>query len=203
MEKGAILLSLDATYTSHRNEGGTTLAGHGKKTPTARITSQFTNCIITAVLSDGMQLPSIMFTYNPKFKPVAGNRKRQKANLTTLQEELLAAGVTADRVVYMESPKGKQKYFMRETNALFLKFLNFHKETLQGLGTVIYFSDGGNAFKDGKESIIEKNNFGKHYMYPSCVHQFLSPNDNALHGVCVRFFSCDVDLLICYAMHIF
>jgi len=37
-------------------------------------------------------------------------------------------------------------------------------------------------FRDEEGSFIEKIGYGKHIFYPVCVHQFLSPNDNKLHG---------------------
>ena len=42
--------------------------------------------------------------------------------------------------------------------------------------------DGGNAYKRGKTSILETLGFKDHVSYPSDVHQWLSPNDNKLHG---------------------
>ena len=44
-------------------------------------------------------------------------------------------------------------------------------------------SDNGAAFKNENESVIEAEKYGKHVFYPACVHQYLSPNDNNLHGV--------------------
>jgi hypothetical protein len=44
-------------------------------------------------------------------------------------------------------------------------------------------SDNGNAFKKGEKSIIKELGYGKHLYYPASVHQYLSPNDNRLHGV--------------------
>ncbi len=42
--------------------------------------------------------------------------------------------------------------------------------------------DGGKAFKRQKASIFDNLGFKNHVTYPSDVHQFVSPNDNKLHG---------------------
>ena len=60
-------------------------------------------------------------------------------------------------------------------------FLEFHKETLQSQ-EVIFFSDNGSAFKNANGSVIEQMGYANHVFYPACVHQYLSPNDNKLHG---------------------
>ena len=39
------------------------------------------------------------------------------------------------------------------------------------------------SFRQDTMGIVEALHFGRHIFYPACVHQFLSPNDNALHGV--------------------
>jgi hypothetical protein len=44
-------------------------------------------------------------------------------------------------------------------------------------------SDGGASFKKKSESIFDDLSFKKAEVYPAPVHQYLSPNDNRLHGV--------------------
>ena len=43
-------------------------------------------------------------------------------------------------------------------------------------------SDNGNSFKENGADIFDLLEFERHYCYPAAVHQFLSPNDNRLHG---------------------
>ena len=43
--------------------------------------------------------------------------------------------------------------------------------------------DGGKSFKIKKTSIFDANGYARHVEYPSEIHQYLSPNDNSLHGV--------------------
>merc|ERR1711916_347144 len=87
-----------------------------------------------------------------------------------------------DRIVYDGKDAKEDRTFCREYNDMVRDFLEFHKETLEG-EDVVFLSDNGNAFRDGDESFIEKHGLGKHVFYPACVHQYLSPNDNRLHGV--------------------
>jgi hypothetical protein len=47
---------------------------------------------------------------------------------------------------------------------------------------VVVFSDNGRAFFPGGVSALEMLGFAKHVAYPAAVHQYLSPNDNRLHG---------------------
>lgn len=43
-------------------------------------------------------------------------------------------------------------------------------------------SDNGNALFPNGNSVLEAVGFCKHVPYPAVVHQYLSPNDNRLHG---------------------
>ena len=43
-------------------------------------------------------------------------------------------------------------------------------------------SDNGNAFKDDGVDIFDALGFKLHRSFPAAVHQYLSPNDNRLHG---------------------
>jgi hypothetical protein len=47
---------------------------------------------------------------------------------------------------------------------------------------VIVYHDGGNAFKEGGNSVFDSLGFKKHITYPTDVHQYLSVNDNNYHG---------------------
>lgn len=44
------------------------------------------------------------------------------------------------------------------------------------------FTDQGRAFCIGKKDVFERLGVKKHIRYPPMVHQYLSPNDNNLHG---------------------
>lgn len=182
VKKGTLLCSLDFTYTSHRTSNPTTLAGRGKRNKAKMKISRFTNCVVTAVLSNGKQLPSIMYTYNADFRTDRKESKRRNDKRAHLEHMLSEFNISDDRICYDGKGVGEKGTFVREYNDMIRDFLEFHKREFEGKN-VIFFSDNGAAFKDGEESIIEKLGYGKHIFYPSCVHQFISPNDNKLHGV--------------------
>ena len=46
----------------------------------------------------------------------------------------------------------------------------------------VAFSDNGNSFFDNGESVLKAIGFEDHRCYPANVHQYLSMNDNPLHG---------------------
>ena len=69
-------------------------------------------------------------------------------------------------------------------------------------------SDNGNAFKDNGVDIFDAPGFKRHRYYPAAVHQYLSPNDNRLHGAAKKAwtesvvdFSDDV-LACCYLLNL-
>lgn len=182
LSKGVILCSIDFTYTSHRTAPPSSLAGKGRKSAAKKKISRHTNCIVTALLSDGTQLESIMYTLNSNFRTDRKKTKRRAGLESHLSDVLAAAGVAEDRIVYDGKLEGEKGTFCQEYKDMIRDFLEYHAEKLAGKN-IIFLSDNGNAFKDGEESLIEKLGYGKHIFYPACVHQYLSPNDNRLHGV--------------------
>jgi len=176
-----LMCSLDFTYTSHRTARPTTLAGRGRKTSVYSSKSRYTNCIITGVLSDGRQLDSILYTYNPSFRtdrPETALRKRQYEELSKHHRKY---SVKKNRVVYDGKLTGETRTFVREYDDMVRDFLEYHKEKLQAQ-EIVYLSDNGSAFYSANGSVVEQLGYGKHTFYPACVHQFMSPNDNKLHG---------------------
>lgn len=182
LKANTVLCSLDFTYTSHRTARPQSLAGRGRKSAARKKISRFTNCLVTALLSNGVQLDSILYTLNSDFRT---DRKKTKVRVAKEMKFSLALakyGISEDRTLYDGKLKGEKGTFAKEYSDMIRDFLEYHKDKLDGLD-VIFLSDNGNAFKDGEESIIEKLGYGKHIFYPACVHQYLSPNDNRLHGV--------------------
>jgi hypothetical protein len=73
----------------------------------------------------------------------------------------------------------------------------------------VVLTDGGKKIQGGQEDVFEKLGAAKHLVYPACVHQFLSPNDNDVHGAAkgkwrnyVRDFSDDVEACLTLLGHI-
>jgi 3-mercaptopyruvate sulfurtransferase SseA len=122
----------------------------------------------------------MLFTHDPRFNPERASnihlRQEQKEAYDAAFREY---GIDTDRVVYIEAKKnycGESPKHYED----FLKYYNVDKN-------VLILHDGGNAFKRKKTSIFEENGYEKHVTYPSAVHQYLSPNDNKLHGVKARW----------------
>ena len=70
------------------------------------------------------------------------------------------------------------KHFRAECPEIYKHFLGYYdipRDTL-------ILHDGGRAYKVGSKSIFEELGFTNDETYPSEVHQYLSPNDNSLHG---------------------
>lgn len=81
-------------------------------------------------------------------------------------------------VVINDNPNGNKQYVSEspELNKLFFGAYKINKN-------IILYSDNSNAFSDGSNDILKKLGFNFHQYYPAPAHQFLSPNDNGLHGV--------------------
>ena len=174
------ICSIDFTYTSHRtgNPQGYGPIGHTSPKTTKKVPS-FTNCIITCIWADGKNhTPAVLFTFNPKFR-----RDLSKTVARCLLEKALDAAleeydINPNRVVYVGKPKGEKRTYVPETAELVRLFFGVYGVEPK----TIIFSDEGNSFKEGAESVLDKLGFEKHITYPPSVHQYLSPNDNKLHG---------------------
>ena len=90
--------------------------------------------------------------------------------------------VKDERIVYDGKLAKETRTFVREYDGIVCDFLPYHKGTLKAQ-EVTYLSDNGSAFCNAYRSVIEQLGFGKHVFYPAWVHQYMSPNDNKLHGV--------------------
>ena len=176
-----LMCSLDFTYTSHRTSRPHTLAGSGRRTSAQFLKTRFTNCILTGLLSDGRQLESILYTYNSHFRTDRSKTARRQHLEDELSNVQKRYSVSDARIVYDGKDVKESRTFVREYDDMVRDFLEFHKETLQSQ-EVIFFSDNGSAFKNANGSVIEQIGYANHVFYPACVHQYLSPNDNKLHG---------------------
>ena len=107
-------------------------------------------------------------------RPSKKNTKRGREVRAIWVKALSDYGIDESRVDYK-----KCKYNYRgecaETYENFLSRYTVESDTL-------FLHDGGNAFKKQKVSIFDSLGFKSHVQYPSDVHQYLSPNDNKLHG---------------------
>lgn len=174
------IASVDFTFTSHRTERASSFAARGSaqamKTSAAPI---FTNCIVTCVWADGVnRTPPMLFTYNQEFRTDRKSTARRAAQVDHLKECLKRYGVSLDRVVYVGKLKGEKQQYVRESPDLLRRFF----KNYSGPKDVTVFSDSGNSFFEDGESVLVKLGFMEHECYPASVHQWLSPNDNRIHG---------------------
>ena len=95
--------------------------------------------------------------------------------LQTLEEY----GIDRSRVVCLAQATGPSPHYAKESATMLRMF--FQGVTIPA-GCVI-LSDDGTAFTSNSVDVLEELGFSKHVTYKSCVHQYLSPNDNQLHGV--------------------
>jgi hypothetical protein len=103
--------------------------------------------------------------------------------------------ISPDRIVVLEQPVGadgkkKAKKYVGESKGLVDMFMNHYADLDWEYAFVM--SDGGAAFKRGEVSAFEMYQCEKTYVFPSAIHQFLSPNDNKWHGVAKQKWRSDV-----------
>ena len=173
------LCSIDFVFSGHRRDlrsSWSPVGGAQPKSGTAE--STYTNCIITCVWADGKnRTPAMLFTFDQRFRRDRSPTERRRVQVAYLDECLTRYKIGVERIVYVGKEKGEGRKFVAESADLVRRFF----ETYGVKEDCTVLSDNGNAFKDDGVDIFDALNF-KHYCYPAAVHQFLSPNDNRLHG---------------------
>ena len=125
------MCSLDFTYSSHRTSKPTTLARRGRKASMYSPKTRYTNCIITGVLSDGRQLSSILYKYNPHFRTDRMPKKRRMALRDELSNIEKKYSVKDERIVYDGKLAKESGTFVREYDGMVCDLLSYHKGTLK------------------------------------------------------------------------
>lgn len=174
------LCSIDFTYTGHRTDRRTTYSKPGTAQPrSGKSRSSYTNCIVTCIWADGCnRTPSILYTYNQKFRTDRKQTEKRKVQVEHLTSTLKKYNINKSRVIYFGKQAKENRNYVSESPAIIRSFFQHHE--VQSNCTVL--SDEGGAFYEGSEDILLGLGFNKHITYPSVVHQFLSPNDNRFHG---------------------
>lgn len=175
-----LLVSLDFTYTGHRTDRRSGFAPIGGAQPkSSNAFADFTNCLVTAVWSDGVnRTPAVLFTYNNKFRLDRVGRKQWDQDKEWLLHCMEHYEIDSSRVVYMGKPHNESRVFVHESTELVHRFFQIYPT----IPSAIALSDNGNAFFPKGKSVLKEIGFRKHMPYPAAVHQYLSPNDNRLHG---------------------
>jgi len=175
-----LLASIDFTFTGHRTERSSSFASQGGSQPMLGASiSPYTNCIVTVVWADGMnRMPPMLFTYNPEFRRDRNTTARRTTLVQHLDDCLKETGIDANRIVYVGKEKDESRTYVTESSALLRIVFKHYKIPKQA----VILSDLGSSFIDQGKSVLLDLGFHKHVCYPAAVHQYLSPNDNRLHG---------------------
>lgn len=171
------ICSVDFTYTSQRNLLQRTFSLSGTSQPKVdRASSRYTNCIVTCVWADGInRTPSVLFTYNSAFRTDRTPTARRTEISKHLEREADRLQIKLARIVYIGKRTGETRTFVQESDGLLKSFFRYYEVPEETL----ILSDCGNALGGG---VLEDLGFSRHGQYPPAVHQYLSPNDNNLHG---------------------
>ena len=175
------LCSIDFTFTGHRTERRASFGVKGGAQPMEALQiSRFTNCIITCLWADGKnRTPPVLFTYNQEFRLDRPSSARRDEQVEHLRERLKHYGIATVRVIYIGKDKGEKETYATESPGLLRRFFELYKIPPEA----IVLSDNGNSFFEKGESVLKAAGFKKHICYPANVHQWLSVNDNPLHGL--------------------
>ncbi len=175
-----LVASVDFTFTGHRTDRRLSYAPAGGVQPkSSSACSQFTNCIVTVVWSDGVnRTPPALFTFNGRFRLDRVGRKVWVQERDKLEAALVRHGIEAKRIIYIGTEKNETRTYASESTEFLRRFFALYQVRRKG----VVFSDNGTAFFPGGASVLEALGFVKHVSYPAPVHQHLSPNDNRLHG---------------------
>jgi len=178
--KPSQLCSVDFTFTSHRSDRRVTYGLRGTSQPKSdQVISRFTNCIITCIWADGInRTPSVLFTYNQEFRFDRNETPRRLGQLDKLNRTLETSNIDPRRIIFVGKQKGEGRCYVPESSSLVRQFFALYK--VSSNWTVL--SDNGNSFKEDGKDIFQQLGFENHEYYPAAVHQYLSPNDNKLHG---------------------
>jgi hypothetical protein len=152
----------------------------------------FTNCIATLYYADGvMRHRPVLFTYSTWFNPNPAKTAKAQKKFRETEALMQKYGITWDDIVYFEGKPvngSKKLTYMKETPELVELF--FEKRWVDS--DVVLFSDDGKAFKEDGVPIL-RSYFDETGVYPPPIHQFVSPNDNNLHGAAKRQWRAAMD----------
>jgi hypothetical protein len=177
------LCSIDFVFTGHRTDRRVTYSRKGCAQPhSEKSISQYTNVIITLIWSDGKnrknRTPPILYTYNPAFRMDNATTPKRTEKFDRLVNLMNEYEITPNRVVYIGKESGEKRVKVSESPELLRNFFGQYKVKKE---TVI-LSDQGRAYFEGGNDVLLDLGFKTHATYPPPVHQYLSPNDNRLHG---------------------
>jgi hypothetical protein len=148
-----LLASVDFTFTGHRTDRRVSYAPAGGAQPKSGVAiTQFTNCIVTVVWSDGVnRTPPVLFTFNGKFRLDRVGRKVWVLEKDKLVNALARFSINEKRVIYIGDKKNETRIYASESADLLRRFF----ELYQVPPNVVVFSDNGRSFFPGGVSVLE------------------------------------------------
>lgn len=176
----SLIRSIDVVY-GRRPTGKTTTfspSGESKQVSNTK-PDTCTNAYVSMISADGVNhTPCMMYTHDKNMSMDQLDTVRGRAIVAKLVATMAEFGIDPQRVVHWES--GRR--WCSESPEMYEHFLNAQaKSELPDDALIMH--DGGGAFKRAKASIFPDLGLPNHVTYPAAVHQWLSPNDNNLHGV--------------------
>ena len=139
-------------------------------------TPTYTNCVVTLIWSDGVpRTPPVMFTNDPKFRDRDLTTYRRKQIRSEADSLFKNYNVDSYQVFWL----GGSSHYVPES----MEILGFYGAMVQVPKESVIFHDAGNAFMSQGQSVIPLIWGTRAAIYPTIIHQFLSPNDNRYHGV--------------------
>ena len=182
------ICSIDFTFTSHRTAASKTFAQKGVSQPKeGRAYTVYTNCLITCLWADGINhTPSIAFTLDPAFRIDRSMTPPRRKQAEYLKSRLSYYNLSQDRVVYVGKFKGEVGNYCGESANLVRRFVSYYQARGEFDPDCTILSDYGLSFKVGEKGnkidVFTQLGFARRFFYPACMHQYLSPNDNRVHG---------------------
>ena len=145
----------------------------GVKTP------KYTDCLVTMYSNEGTVLPTMLFTYNPAFNfLVSASHSRPRRRARQLIREW---GIDPAQVVYLTPARRKSPTYCRESRWIIRTYLEYHSAHLSSEDWFLH--DEGGAFGKDSSNVFDELGSPHHQAYPPPVHQYLSVNDNFIHGL--------------------
>ena len=140
---------------------------------------------MTVEWSDGVnRTPVLLFTFNPDFRVDRPPSKRRDGLEAYFNECLSEFGVSKEIVMYVGAKTHQKRKYVRETEELVRRF--FEHYGVEKYKDHVIFSNNGSSFFEEGMSVLSNLGFKHHECDPADVHQFLSPNDNKVHGTAKR-----------------
>ena len=174
----AEIFSFDVTTTKPPEEQWTlSSVGSGKQRSSMTVTINTDSIVTICSAGGGNPCPCICFTSNVRLSLDQKNTARGKAIRANLEEKLEFYNIDKSRVVYE-----KGSAYTAERADFYVLATKMYFDSGKISPNALVCHDGGNAFKPLGVSIFD--GFGlDHVVYPAPVHQYLSPNDNKIHGI--------------------